>query len=399
MQRFNKNKFLTEMVELLNYFVDINVTSWNELNEIFTDFVALVHSCMSKRALLVPASRKKRKLLQKPWITRGILVSIRHKQKLYTSHNLHGSELQKRFCKTYANKLTKIKRLSKKLELRSQILNSRHDNKKFWSIMNTLTPQTVARKSPNSIFVGGKIINNHVEIAEKFNSHFCCISKKLSDSIGTTKAPKFNVYLSKRVSFSMYFRPISIVEVFNTINQLKSNKSCGFDGIETKFVKIAVEIIALVLTNLYNHCFALGFFSSCLKTAKVIPAFKFGEFQKLTNYSPIFLLSSFSKILEKLVHSRTVDFINSHHILTPTQYGLRSNHSTIHAILDIITSTYDNIESQVFTGLVLLDLAKAFDTVDHDILLQKLHHYGIREIANNFFSIFSEKPNSTSIYS
>ena len=153
-------------------------------------------------------------------------------------------------------------------------------------------------------------------------------------------------------------------------------------------MKIAVEIIALVLTNLYNHCFALGVFSSCLKTAKVIPAFKFGEFQKLTNYRPIFLLSCFSKIREKLVHSRKVDFINSHHILTPTQYGLRSNHSTIHAILDIITSTYDNIESQVFTGLVLLDLAKAFDTVDHDILLQKLHHYGIREIANNFFRSF-----------
>ena len=111
MRRFNKDKFLAEMVEPLNYFVDLNVTSSKELNEIFTDFVALVHSCKSKHAPLVLASRKKRKLLQKPWITKGILVSIRHKQKLYTSHYLHGSELQKRFNKTYANKLTKIKRL------------------------------------------------------------------------------------------------------------------------------------------------------------------------------------------------------------------------------------------------------------------------------------------------
>ena len=74
--------------------------------------------------------------------------------------------------------------------------------------------------------------------------------------------------------------------------------------------------------------------------------------------------------------------------MTPTQNGFRSNHSTIHAILDVIASTYDNIENQVFTGLVLLDLANAFDTVDHDILLQKLHHYGIRGIANNFFRSF-----------
>ena len=235
-----------------------------------------------------------------------------------------------------------------------------------------------------------------LKLHEQFNSHFCSIGKKLSDSIETTKAPKFNVYLSKRVSPSMYFRPISTVEVFNIINQLKPSKSCGFDGIETKFVKIAAEIIAVVLTNLYNHCFALGVFP-CLKTAKVIPVFKSGEFQPLTNYRPISLLSCFSKIFEKLVHSRTVDFINSHYLLTPTQYGFRSNHSTIHAILDIITSTYDNIENQVFTGLVLLDLAKAFDTVDHDILPQKLHHYSIRGIANNFFR--SEKPNSSSIHS
>ena len=116
------------------------------------------------------------------------------------------------------NKLTKIKRLSKKLELRSQIINSRHNNKKFWSIINTLTPQKAARKSSNSISVDGKIIKNSVEIAEKFYSHFCSIGKKLSDSIDTTKALKFNVYLSKRVSSSMCFRPVSTVEVFDTIN-------------------------------------------------------------------------------------------------------------------------------------------------------------------------------------
>ena len=101
------------MVELLYYFVDINVTSSNELNEIFTDFVALVHFCISKHAPLIPASRKKWKLIQKPWITKRILVSDRHKHKLYTSHYLYGSESQKRSYETYANKLTNIKRLLK----------------------------------------------------------------------------------------------------------------------------------------------------------------------------------------------------------------------------------------------------------------------------------------------
>ena len=94
------------------------------------------------------------------------------------------------------------------------------------------------------------------------------------------------------------------------------------------------------------------------------------------------------EFLKKFVHSKTVDCINSHHIITLTEYGFRSNHSTIYAILDIITSTYDSIKNRMFTGLVLLDLAKAFDTTNRDILLQKLHHYGIRGIVNNFLLSF-----------
>ena len=154
------------MVELLNYFVDIDITFSNELNEIFTGFVALVHSCITKHAPLEPDSRKRPKLLQKPCLTKGILISIRHEQKLYTSHYLHGSESQKYFFKTYANKLTTIKKLSKKLELRSQFINSRQDNKKFWSIMSILTPQKAARKSPNSTLASCNILavnNNPLE--------------------------------------------------------------------------------------------------------------------------------------------------------------------------------------------------------------------------------------------
>ena len=109
---------------------------------------------------------------------------------------------------------------------------------------------------------------------------------------------------------------------------------------------------------------------------------------EVTNYRPISILSVFSKILEKLVRTRTLSFLKSHSVLTPTQYGFRPKYSILHALLDVTNSALNNIEKNLYTGLVFLDLTKAFDTVNHSILLYKLEHYGIRGIVNNFLVLF-----------
>ena len=96
----------------------------------------------------------------------------------------------------------------------------------------------------------------------------------------------------------------------------------------------------------------------------------------------------FLKNFRKIGLHRTIDFLNHENVLLSTQYGFRRNYSTSHAIIDILSSCYDNIEKKLFSGLVLLDLAKAFDTVDHYILLQKLDHYGLRGIVNDFLNHF-----------
>ena len=106
------------------------------------------------------------------------------------------------------------------------------------------------------------------------------------------------------------------------------------------------------------------------------------------NYLPISILSTFSKILEKLIYNRTQSFSEKHSITLPTQYGFRPAYSTSNAIIDILTSTLDNITVNKNTALLLLDLKKAFDMVNHDILLNKMNHYGIRGIAVNLFASF-----------
>ena len=175
--------------------------------------------------------------------------------------------------------------------------------------------------------------------------------------------------MSKRISSTLFLNPTNPAEVFNVISSLKTSKSGVYDNISSFFLKSAKKVLVFPLAHLFNCLFKLGIFPDCLKIAKVLPVYKSGEKSELCNYRPISILSSISKVLEKLIHIQSSTFLNKHSILLPTQYGFRANHSTIHALLDVITSSYDDINNTKFTALVLLDLRKAFDTVNRLIII------------------------------
>ena len=122
-----------------------------------------------------------------------------------------------------------------------------------------------------------------------------------------------------------------------------------------------------------------------MKVAKVVPIFKKGDPKLLTNYRPISLLTSFSKILEKLIYLRTVKFLNTSNLFSNFQFGFREKHTTTHAILHFINKVSNALDNHMHTIGIFLDYSKAFDTVDHTILLCKLSHYGIRGAALDWF--------------
>ena len=387
---FSPTIFKNDLVMSVSGFLNsLPVVDENNFNIVFNDFHDRFTKVLDKNAPFKLLSRKRSKLAHKPWISKGILASIQNKPKMYKTHFIGGSEIAKTSYKAYANKLTKVKCLAKKLYFHSELENCKGDGRKIWDLLYSLLPSKKNKQCPKTLEVGGDITHDPKLIAQKFCDHFSTIASKIvKDNPNPTSADSFKRFLNRRISDSIFLQPTEPGEILNTINSLNVRKSSGFDHIPPYFVELAGPVISEPFSVLVNHSITLGIFPEVLKVAKVIPVYKSGSRHNPTNYRPISLLSCFAKIFEKLLYKRLDIFIRTHSIIAPTQYGFRSGLSTMHAVTDVLTLVYDNIHEKKFSGLIFLDIQKAFDTVDHNILIAKLEHYGIRGIAKNLFESY-----------
>ena len=201
-----------------------------------------------------------------------------------------------------------------KVELEKSKNNAHHS----WRLIKSL----ISSKANKSHFPE-KLIRNDFEttnfhnMAEIFNDCFCTFGKNLADKFPVHKDNNFKKFLGTRISPSLFLTSTTPLEILNRINSLKNSKSCGLDKISSYFLKVAANALAFPLSYLFNFCLKLGIFSDCLKIAKVIPIFKSGNKSDTTNYRPISILSPISKILEKIIYSRTTAFFDKHSVFLP----------------------------------------------------------------------------------
>ena len=198
------------------------------------------------------------------------------------------------------------------------------------------------------------------------------MGKNLADDIPQSDTSQhFSNYLSNRNSDSIFLKSPSTTGISNVIFSLNTNKAVGHDDISAYFLKVSSTIIAPYLKCFYEFSFFNGKFPENCSLAKVITLHKKGNKTNPSSYRPISIPTCFSKILEGLLYNRFLEFFKKHNVIHKSQYGFQKRIAIRHACLDIVATTLDNIYQRKYTGLIFLDLQKAFDTVSHNIFFKK----------------------------
>ena len=326
------------------------------------------------------------KYVKSPWITRGILISIRHKNKLYSRLKAKYSILRQETYSRYRNILTTVINFAKKSYYHNAIDDNKNNSSGLWKIINTILGKKQNNVCHTNFTDNGHVIHNENEIATHFNNYFSSVASNLSNKLpGSNYDPLIGIQNNNH-TFVMF--PTCTEEVISMIINLKNSNSSGHDGITNYVLKQTIEFIATPLSHIINLSFSYGLFPSELKIAKVIPIFKSDDPKIFSNYRPISLLPSISKLFERLVYNRLMVFIEKHSILHPNQYGFRKNYSTYMAAVNLSDLIASGLDNKLCTVGIFIDLSKAFDTIDHNILLRKLYCYGIRGLSYDWFKSY-----------
>jgi hypothetical protein len=318
------------------------------------------------------------------WITSGIIKSIKKRDKMYkclkmTNQDSPEFNIRKQELANTNRILKQCIRSAKASYFSTQFNKHKSDMKNTWkTISDLLNKNKKIKNFPEYFKYNGINIRDKLEIANMFNNFFVNIGPKLAQEIPQTSNRNHSQYLTSNVNNILRFTQLEVSDTLKIIDKLKSKTSSGYDNISTCFLKQIKHVIVKPLTMIINQSLKTGIFPDKLKIAKVIPLFKKGDDMACNNYRPISLLPSISKVFEKAIFIQTYAYFQNNNLFIPCQYGFRTFHSTEYAAIDLIENVIDDIERNCNPLSIFLDLSKAFDTLNHEILYDKLIYYGIR---------------------
>lgn len=406
----DKNKYCIDYTLLKQSLISEcwnQVYSENNPSIAFDLFLKIFKTHINSSTSVKKQSSKKKHL--KPWMTNYLLTKIRKKHKMSLKCKKHKSNKKlKKYYETLSKNLNKEIDETRNNYYTERFSRAEGNVREEWKVVDSILG--IDRKSVkiDSIDINGVQESESLKVSNHFNEYFTEVSSKLVPSIEPCTNCDCSV-LSDMILMdnmqpnSFVFETFSPGEVFKVIMSLKNKRSCTSDGVSTDMLKKVAWFVTDVLTHVFNKSVVNGTFPDHLKCAEVLPLFKKGDRKSISNYRPISILSTFSKIFERLLKVRIVSFLNKFDFFYVNQFGFRAGLSTEDAILRVCSQLYGSLNSNKQTVGLFIDMTKAFDLVNHDILLTKLYNAGFR---GSFFNMLSsylknrmQKVNINGVYS
>lgn len=341
----------------------------------------------------------------KPWMNPSLVLSIRNRDRLARQVKKYPTnDRLKQYYKRVKNIVTSCIRAVKDKYYEQEIKKNENDPKKLWKVIHNIN-ETRSQHGPNikTLLVNDNQINCETDkqsAASAINHHFSGVGINIAREISQQNACSnsntiFNLNINHEPDAVQSnnefckFNATNSMEISNIIMKLKNNCSPGHDGIQVKVLKIISHFISVPLSYLINLSFDSAIFPDYLKTAVITPIYKGkGKKTDLQNYRPISVLSNIGKIFEKIVNNRLEEYLTKNNIITPRQFGFRKGVGTEDALIELTSHLYDQLDKHKKLIAGFLDIRKAYDSIDHNILLTQLNNIGLKHNTLQWFKTY-----------
>lgn len=364
---------------------DPEIAAANNLN-ILNESISESHKKHFKKKRIRSDRRKNPK---NPWITKALIKSIRTRNKLYkklkkmTDTEDERYQVLKLQLKNFKKILRRTIKMAKKKHYTQAFERIKGDSRKTWSLINSLTNKSSnSNKLPDHFIVDGQPVSDPKTIANELNSFFLNIADNITSDIDEP-TETFESYLGPSKPKQFSFKEVNSDTIGKAIDSLKCKRTLDCDGLTTELIKLCKFELLDPLKLIINQCIRAEIFPDSLKIARVSAIHKKGDTHIFDNYRPISILPVLSKIFERILHIQLTEYFTENKLFYDGQYGFRQNHSTEYAALELTDYVMQNLENRKHVFSIFMDLSKAFDCLNHDILMTKLSNYGLENSSLN----------------